>query len=173
MGKKSRMKNNCLREPPKKEPGEESDEQIEEIPDKKIFTRTRAWMKKTKMALKGMSQETKDKEIAKARAEFLPYWMKEAGIDDWSEMDFEKFPQIHLEFILCDPGVLRDLQRPGGRERLFERLTEEEQYIYLNEKGSEGRTYAEDLEGRRGMTKRNIAKTVVKYRKTKKMMKTM
>ena len=54
---------------------------------------------------------------------------------------------------------------------LFQRLTEEEQYIYLNEKGSEGRTYADDLEGRRGMNKRNIAKAVVKYRKSKKMAK--
>lgn len=167
MGKKSRMKNGCLRDAPERD----EQETVEKTDEKHIFYRTRAWMKKTKLALKGMDQEAKDKEVAKARAEFLPYWMHEAGVERWEDVDFEKYPQIHLEFILCDPGVLRDLQRPGGRDRLFEKLTEEEKDIYLNLKGSGGRTYAEDLEGKRGMNRRNIAKTVVKYRKTKKMIK--
>ena len=172
MGKRSREKNGCLRAPPEKSEEDEI-ENVDKAGERPVFYRTRAWMKKTKMTLKNLPKEAQDREVAKARAEFLPYWMREAGVEKWEDMDFEKFPQIHLEFILCDPAVLRDLQKPGGRERLFEELTEEEQYIYLNERGSGGRTYAEDLEGKRGMTRRNIAKTIVKYRKTKKMMKTM
>lgn len=174
MGKKSRMKmqgeNSAYLDEKAKKLEEQSEEQKEE---KRIFTRTRAWMKKTQMAFKDFTDDQKEKEAMKARSEFIPRWMAEAGIDDWADMDFVKWPQIHLEYELCDPGILRALQKPGGRELLFQRLTEEEQYIYLNEKGSEGRTYAEDLEGRRGMNKRNIAKTVVKYRKAKKMAKTI
>ena len=170
MGKRSRMKMGCQRPIPEKV--DETDD-VEKVPEKHIFTRTRAWMRRAKMAFKDMDEKTQEQECMKARAEFIPRWMAEAGIDDWKDMDFTKHPQIHLEYELCNPAVLRDLQKPGGRERLFQILTEEEQYIYLNEKGSEGRTYAEDLEGRRGMNKLNIAKTVIKYRKSKKMAKTI
>ena len=174
MGKKSRMKMQGENLAYKDEKAERLKEQeSEQKEEKRIFTRTRAWMKKTQMAFKDMSEDACDKEAMRARSEFIPRWMTEAGIDDWKDMDFVKFPQIHLEYELCDPGILRALQKPGGRELLFKRLTEEEQYIYLNEKGDEGRTYAEDLEGRRGFNKRNIVKTVYKYKKSKKMAKTV
>ena len=166
MGKKSREKMAGLSMAPKKEKTEDPEQE-----EKRIFTRTREWMRRSKMAFKDFSDEQRERECLKARAEFIPRWMEEAGIDKWEDMDFTKWPQIHLEYELCDPGILRALQKPVGRELLFQRLTEEEQYIYLNEKGSEGRTYADDLEGRRGMNKRNIAKAVVKYRKSKKMAK--
>ena len=171
MGKRSRSKMQGTNETYQQE--KEERQKTEEKEEKHIFTRTRAWMKKTQMAFKDFTDDQKEKEAMKARAEFIPRWMEEAGVDKWEDMNFVKNPQIHLEYELCDPGILRALQEPGGRELLFQRLTEEEQYIYLNEKGSEGRTYAEDLEGRRGFNKRNIIKTVVKYKKSKKMAKTV
>ena len=139
--------------------------------EKKIFTRTRAWLRRAQLSLKDMSEEEREQQVLKIRAEFIPRWMEEAKIERWEDMDFSKFPQIHLEYELCDPVILRALQKPKGRELLFQRLTEEEQYIYLNERGSAGRTYAEDLEGRRGFNRGTIVKTVVKYKKSKKMSK--
>ena len=122
-------------------------------------------MRRSKMAFKDFTDEQREKECLKARAEFIPRWMAEAGVDRWEDMDFTKWPQIHLEYELCDPGILRALQKPGGRELLFQRLTEEEQYIYLNEKGSEGRTYAEDLEGKYGWSKKNVLMSAHTYKK--------
>lgn len=169
MGKKSRAK---MGSPMRKaEPTEHQEEEKKE--EKRIFTKTRAWMRKSRMAFSKPAEEDRQKQTDNTRAEFMAGWMKEAGITDWSEMDFSKYPQIHLEWVLCDPVILRGLQLPNGREELFKLLTDEEKDIYLNYRWNGGNTYAEDLEGRRGMSKRTIAKEVYKIKKTKKMMKTM
>lgn len=111
------------------------------------------------------TDEKRTKYAMEARAQWMPRWMEKLGITDYRELDVTADPQVHLEYILTDRDVLKDLKREGGRERLFEKLTPEEQYIYLNEKGSEGRTYAEDLEGKYGWSKKNVLMSAYTYKK--------
>ena len=125
------------------------------------------WIKRAKAAFHDID-DAKNQEIAnRTRAKFMPRWMEECGVTDWHDIDYSN-PQIHLEFILCDPTVLKDLQNEGGRDRLFQMLTDEEKDVYLNKTDEHGAKYT-DLEGKQGFTKANIAKAIVQYRKVKKM----
>lgn len=126
----------------------------------------REWMKRMKQAFGDWGDDQKEKIAMQARAKFMPRWMEECGVTDWHDIDY-KNPQIHLEWILCDPAVLKDLQNEGGRDRLFQMLTEEEQDVYLNKTDEKGAHYY-DLEGKKGMTKANIMKSVVIHKKVKK-----
>lgn len=128
----------------------------------------KVWIKRAKEVFKGDAWDDdpeREKYATEARAQWMPRWMEKMGITDYRELDVTKDPQVHLEFILTDREVLKDLKKEGGRERLFEKLTPEEQHIYLTEKGSEGRTYAEDLEGRYGWSKKNVMLAPVRYKK--------
>jgi len=127
----------------------------------------REWFKRAKEMFHDID-DAKNQEIAnRTRAKFMPRWMEECGVEDWHDIDY-KNPQIHLEFILCDPAILKDLQNEGGRDRLFQMLTEEEKDVYLNKTDDKGAKYT-DLEGESGFTKKNIIKAVTQYRKVKKM----
>lgn len=127
----------------------------------------REWLKRAKEMFHDID-DAKNLEIAnRTRAKFMPRWMEECGVDDWHDIDYTN-PQIHLEFILCDPAILKDLQKEGGRDRLFLMLTDEEKDVYLNKTDDKGAKYT-DLEGKQGFTKANIVKAVTQYRKVKKM----
>lgn len=81
---------------------------------------------------------------AHRRMRFLDDWTKMSNVSDAKDIDYS-IPQIHLEFLLCDVDILKDLHKDGGRARLFERLTAEEQDIYLNAIDEQGNRYR-DLE---------------------------
>ena len=123
----------------------------------------REWMKRMKEAFGDWGEDQREKVAMQARLKFMPRWMEECGVDDWHDIDYTN-PQIHLEWILCDPGILRELTREGGRDKLFEMLTEEEKDVYLNKTDEKGAHYY-DLEGKKGMTKKNIMKSVVIHKK--------
>lgn len=132
-----------------------------EIPHKHISPRE--WMKRMREAFGDWGDDQREKIAMQARTKFMPRWMEECGVDDWHDIDY-KNPQIHLEWILCDPVILRDLQNEGGRDRLFQMLTEEEKDVYLNMTDEKGAKYT-DLEGKKGMTKKNIMKSIVVHKK--------
>ena len=116
-----------------------------------------------KVAFSNWEDDQREKVAMQASMKFADRWMEESGVTNISGIDF-KNPQISLEWKLCNPGVLKDLQREGGRERLFEILTDEEKNVYLNMKDENGASYT-DLEGKKGFTKKNVAKSVIKLRK--------
>lgn len=89
-------------------------------------------------------------------------WMEESGVTEVKDIDMSN-PQISLEWKLCDPAALRDLKDETARAKFFETLTPEELDVYMNKTDENGASYR-DLEGKKGFTKKNIAKSVVKFR---------
>lgn len=115
-------------------------------------------------AVRDIKEDTKDKAVMKVRVDFADNrWKPYCGVTRYEDIDWS-IPQISLEWKLCDPRVLKDLLKPGGRERLFAICSEEEKYVYLNEVGTDGAKYTDLETEKSGFTKKNIAKAVVRYR---------
>lgn len=127
------------------------------------FVSYREKVKQFKQAFGDWKDDQRESIAMQSRMKFVDRWMEECGVTNMSDIDYSN-PQISLEWKLCDPAVLRDLQKEGGRERLFEILSDEEKYVYLNQKDENGASYT-DLEGKKGFTKKNVMKSVVKFRK--------
>ena len=110
-------------------------------------------------------EDLKDNAIMKVRVKFADTrWMPYCGVSRYEDIDW-KNPQISLEWKLCDFRILDDLLKPGGRERLFAILSEEEKYTYLNEVGTNGARYTDLETDKSGFTRKNIAKSVVRIRR--------
>lgn len=120
-------------------------------------------LRQFKLAFGDWGDDQKEKIAMQARMKFVNRWMEESGAERMEDIDY-KNPQISLEWKLCDPAVLRDLQSEGGRERFFQILTDEEKDVYLNKTDENGCHYY-DLEGKKGFTKKNITKSVIKFKR--------
>lgn len=143
--------------------GKRRREQIAEEKEKSGWLSPREKIRQLKQAFGDWSDDQREQMVMQARLKFANRWMEESGVAEIKDIDMTN-PQISLEWKLCDPAVLKDLQRPGGRERLFETLTDEEKDVYLNKTDENGAHYW-DLEGKKGMTKKNIAKSIVKFKR--------
>lgn len=114
---------------------------------------------------KGNIEDWIDDETAmKTRAKFAQTrWMPYQGVNKIEDLDLSD-PQISLEWKLCESDVLKYLLEPGGRDRLFATLTEEEKDIYLHKTGTDGASYTDLETGKSGFTRKNIAKSIIKIR---------
>lgn len=118
-----------------------------------------------KAAFGDWSEDQQEKIAMQARMKFADRWMKESGVTEIKDIDMNN-PQISLEWKLCDPAVLRDLKDETARQKFLDTLTPEELDVYMNKVDEHGASYR-DLEGKKGFTKKNIAKAVIKYRSGK------
>lgn len=120
-------------------------------------------LRQFKVAFGNWSDDQKEKIAMQARMKFADRWMEESGVTEIKDIDMSN-PQISLEWKLCDPSVLRALKNEKTRQEFLETLTPEELDVYMNKTDENGASYR-DLEGKKGFTKKNITKAVVKIRK--------
>lgn len=95
-------------------------------------------------------------------------WAKELGTDpnpnNIADMAIiEKIranPQVHIEWMLCDPRLQRQIRKPQGRDLFLSTLSEDELEIYLH--GPDGKGGYSDLELPMGKQIRRSAGRLVK-----------
>ena len=143
--------------------GKKRREQIDKSESKWLSPREK--IRQWKAAFGDWSDDQHEKMVMQARMKFADRWMEESGVTEVKDIDMSN-PQISLEWKLCDPAVLRDLKNEGTRQRFLDTLTPEELDVYMNKVDEHGASYR-DLEGKKGFTKKNIAKSVVKFKSGK------
>ena len=105
--------------------------------------------------------DTHDTVVMKSRVKMAETrWMPYQGITRLEDLDLSD-PQISLEWKLTDPAVLKDLLEPGGRDRLFAILTEEEKDVYLNKTDTNGARYTDLETAKSGFTKANVGRAIL------------
>lgn len=128
----------------------------------------KTWKQKIELLKEMMGnvkEDTNDQVTAKARIKMAETrWMPHQGVNKLEDLDLSD-PQISLEWKLCDPAILKDLLNPGGRDRLFKTLSEEEKDIYLNKTDSKGARYTDLETEKAGFTRKNVAKAIIHIRK--------
>mgnify|MGYP006353620889 CR=1 FL=1 len=144
--------------------GKKRREQVQENQGKSKWLSPREKIRQFKAAFGDWTDDQEEKIAMQARMKFAPRWMEECGVTDIKDIDMNN-PQISLEWKLCHPAILRDLKNETKRNEFLKTLTPEELDVYMNKVDEKGASYR-DLEGKSGFTKKNIAKAVVKYKKT-------
>ena len=132
---------------------------------KKKWLAPREKIRQWKAAFGDWSDDQHEKMVMQARMKFAERWMEESGVTEIKDIDMNN-PQISLEWKLCDPAILRDLKNEETRQRFLATLTPEELDVYMNKVDENGTSYR-DLEGKKGFTKKNITKSVIKFKSGK------
>lgn len=143
--------------------GKKRREQIDKKESKWVSPREK--IRQFKVAFGDWTADKQEKVAMQARMKFADRWMKESGVTEIKDIDMNN-PQISLEWKLCDPAALRALKNETERQKFLDTLTPEELDVYMNKTDENGASYR-DLEGKKGFTKKNIAKSVVKFRSGK------
>ena len=112
--------------------------------------------------------ELRDQVAFQARAEKLPLWMwrtEQLTGEPCSSYECIAWddPQIHLEWLLCDPANLFALTKPKKRDAFLATLTEEERKLYYT-KDEDGASYS-DLEHQ--SVRKEVTAAVLHRRKKK------
>lgn len=115
-----------------------TDEEVEQA-KAKISGKERRKLKDTFM---DAMENASDQSAMSARKKYFPRWRKLCDIEEDDIETFLMNPQVRVEWYICDPKILRELIH-GNRAPLMEKLTEEEQLIYLTGCDGEGRKYTE------------------------------
>lgn len=93
---------------------------------------------KVKQKIKDKSRETVDRMAALTRLKYQDRWIqrtRELGkpCDKWDEIDFSDY-QISLEWKLCDPANIMNLQDPKTRPAFLASLTDaEREYLFSDQ----------------------------------------
>lgn len=95
-------------------------------------------MSRFKGKIKAKSSEVVDNMAALTRAKYADRWIqrtREIGkeCNGWADIDFSD-PQISLEYKLCDPANIMNLQDPKTRDRFIDSLTDEERAYLFSDK---------------------------------------
>lgn len=132
---------------------------------KKKWLSPREKIRQWKVAFGDWSEDKHEQMVMQSRMKFAERWMLESGVTEIKDIDMTN-PQISLEWKLCDPAALKALKNEESRARFLATLTPEELDVYMNKVDENGASYR-DLEGKKGFTKKNIAKTVIKMKSGK------
>ena len=143
--------------------GKKRREQIDKSESRWVSPREK--IRQWKAAFGDWSDDQHERMVMQARMRFADRWMRESGVTEIKDIDMSN-PQISLEWKLCDPAALKALKSDKLRQNFLDTLTPEELDVYMNKTDENGASYR-DLEGKKGFTKKNIAKTVVKMKSGK------
>ena len=112
------------------------------------------------------SDQLRDQVTFQTRAEKLPLWMWRTEqltgepCTSYEDVAWDD-PQIHLEWLLCDPAILFGLTKPKKRDAFLATLTDEERELYYT-KDEDGASYS-DLEHQK--VRKAVAQAVLKRKK--------
>ena len=104
--------------------------------------RIKSWINKKKEQAGDLFDRAMDNITAHAQKGYYKRWREKSGCNSAVNINWDD-PQISLEAKLCDPRNLKLLRGGKHRDEFFKLCSEEEIYLYLNEKGPKGELYTD------------------------------
>ena len=104
--------------------------------------RIKSWVNKKKEQATDVFDRAMDNITAHAQKGYYKRWRECSGCNSAVNIDWSN-PQISLEAKLCDPRNLKLLRNGKHRDEFFKLCSEEEIYLYLNERGPKGELYTD------------------------------
>lgn len=101
-----------------------SDQEEADRVEKEYKKTLSGWWSKVKESGQSWADDAHWRHVRAAQYKQLPYMMELCGAKSMDEMDWGH-PGVRVLMLICDPLVIRDLQNPRRRQRIYDRMDDE------------------------------------------------
>lgn len=102
-----------------RDPEKEQADKLEKEERKRID----GWWKVVKETGQRFADDYHWQRVRTAQANRLDYIMELSGAHNMNEIDWSR-PDVRMIMLLCDPVIIRDLQNPNRRQRVYDMMDE-------------------------------------------------
>lgn len=127
--------------------------------EKEEKKRIDGWWNAVKESGQRFADEYHWKRVRTAQANRLDYIMELSGAHNMDEIDWSR-PDVRMLMLLCDPVIIRDLQNPDRRQRVYDMMDEDlwEFYITAHDNADPNKMLRDTIE-----SKYQSGKAAMKY----------